>query len=123
MNIKNNIIEFKNWQKRLSAYRMALSLIGADQTFGAPSEGALYRSQRTAVLHGEYIKAFRDEKMYDIISSLDRLSEEELSENMAGSDYDAGDLKRELDLVLIFSSICPPKKPESAYCIALCSHL
>ncbi|MBR6225136.1 MAG: carboxypeptidase M32, partial [Firmicutes bacterium] len=100
MNIKDNIIEFKNWQKRLSAYRMALSLIGADQTFGAPSEGALFRSQRTAVLHGEYIKAFRDEKMYDIISSLDRLSEEELSENMAGSGYDAGDLKRELDLVL-----------------------
>ena len=100
MNIKDNIIEFKNWQKRLSAYRMALSLIGADQTFGAPSEGSLYRSQRTAVLHGEYIKAFRDEKMYDIISSLDRLSEEELSENMAGSGYDAGDLKRELDLVL-----------------------
>ena len=100
MNIKDNIIEFKNWQKRLSAYRMALSLIGADQTFGAPSEGALYRSQRTAVLHGEYIKAFRDEKMYDIISSLDKFSEEELSENMAGSGYDAGDLKRELDLVL-----------------------
>ena len=23
----------------------------------------------------------------------------------------------------IFSSISPPKKPESAYCIALCSHL
>ncbi len=100
MNIKYNIIEFKNWQKRLSAYRMALSLIGADQTFGAPSQGALYRSERTAILQGEYIKTFQDPKMYEIIGSLSSLSEEELSDYLSGSGYDAGDLKRELDIVL-----------------------
>lgn len=100
MNIKEKIIEFKNWQKRLSAYRMALSLIGADQTFGAPSEGAVYRSQRTAVLHGEYIKVYQDESMYDLMKSLDSLSEKELADEIDGSVYDAGDLKRELNIIL-----------------------
>jgi len=99
MNITDNIIEFKNWQKRLSAYRMALSLIGADQTFGAPSEGAAYRSQHTAILQGEYINILQDDKMYDIISSISPLSEEELSENLSGTRFDAGDIKRELEIV------------------------
>ena len=100
MNIKEKIIEFTNWQKRLSAYRMALSLIGADQTFGAPLEGAAYRNRCTALLHGEYIKIFQDDSMYDLIRSLGSLSEEELSENMPDTDCNAGDIKRELDLFL-----------------------
>ncbi len=100
MNIKEKIIEFTNWQKRLSAYRMALSLIGADQTFGAPLQGSAYRSRCTALLHGEYIKIFQDDGMYDLIRSLGSLSEEELSESMSGIDLDAGDIKREIDLFL-----------------------
>ena len=68
---------FREWQDRLAAYRMALSLIGVDANADAPSEGAAYRAGKKAILVGEYRKLQKDEEMYALTGELWRLSKKE----------------------------------------------
>ena len=87
MNREERLNSFRKWQETLSAYRMALTLIGIDANAKPPSEGASYRGSRRAVLMGEYQRVLKDEEMFRIT--------EELAED---SSID-GDAAREVELV------------------------
>ena len=58
--------EFNEWVMKLSAYQMALSLIGVDKLTLAPQGGAPYRDERTAVLAGEMFSLETDAHMVDV---------------------------------------------------------
>ena len=62
--------KIEEWQKRLSAYRMALTLTGVDAQ-NAPAEGAAFRSERRAVLAGEYQRVRADDAIYEILREFD----------------------------------------------------
>ena len=62
--------EFRSWQERLSAYRLALSVMGVDANDRAPQEGAAYRGDRRAILTGEYRRLLQDDRMYEIVEAL-----------------------------------------------------
>ncbi len=87
MSVEEKIKEFRKWDKRLSAYQLALSLMGIDQVNGCPNEGAEYRGERSAILYGEFMRLLQDDKMYEIICDLK--DSEEITD---------GDLKREIEL-------------------------
>ena len=98
MTLNDKLKEFNNWKERLSAYGMALTLLGVDQTFGSPIEGAEYRIGKTAVLRGEYVRVLQDEDMYGIISELIKEPEGAFEEYLKESPMDEGDIRRELEL-------------------------
>ncbi len=81
------IQKFDSWQKRLSAYELAFSIMGVDQVAVPPSQGASYRAERSAILQGEYRKLLQDDEMYDIICRL-----KEMSDDLGGK------LRREVEL-------------------------
>ncbi|MBO5994666.1 MAG: carboxypeptidase M32 [Firmicutes bacterium] len=87
MSVDEKIKEFRVWEKRLSAYQMALSLMEIDQINGSPEEGAEYRGDRSAILYGEFMRLLQDDKMYEIICDLKD------SDEVADPD-----LKREIEL-------------------------
>ncbi|MBR3347480.1 MAG: carboxypeptidase M32, partial [Solobacterium sp.] len=52
--------QYNDWKFRLSAYEMALGLIGIDKLTVAPPAGATYRDERTAFLSGEHFSIYTD---------------------------------------------------------------
>ena len=98
MTLKDKLNKFNNWKDRLSAYGLALTLLGVDQTFGSPASGAEYRMSRTAILRGEYVRVLQDEEMFGIIGELIKEPEGSLSEYLADCPMDEGDIRRELEL-------------------------
>lgn len=98
MTIKEKIDKFNNWKERLSAYGLALTMLGVDQTFGSPSQGAEYRMSRTAVLRGEYVRVLQNEEIFGIIKELMGEPEGSLGEYLEGGLPDEGDVRRELEL-------------------------
>ena len=88
MELEEKLRRFMDWRNQLSAYRMALIIIGIDSNGGAPLQGADYRSRRRAVLVEAYEKLRSDDEMYDIICSLNENSQE----------LSGGDLVREIEL-------------------------
>ena len=84
---------FREWQERLAAYRMALSLIGVDANADAPSEGAAYRAGKKGILVGEYRKLMKDDEMYALTEELYRLSQKAGNQQLADPD-----ISRELEL-------------------------
>ena len=66
--------QFETWQMRLSAYQMALALIGIDKETVAPEDGTAYRDERTAVLDGEYYRIASDPAIYALLK---RMKEDE----------------------------------------------
>ena len=98
MTLKDKINKFNNWKDRLSAYGLALTMLGVDQTFGSPVKGAEYRMSRTAILRGEYVRVLQDEEMYGIIGDLIKEPEGSFEEFLTDSPMDEGDIRRELEL-------------------------
>ena len=88
MTLKDKLNKFNNWKDRLSAYGLALTLLGVDQTFGSPASGAEYRMSRTAILRGEYVRVLQDEEMFGIIGALIEEPEGSLSEYLADCPMD-----------------------------------
>ncbi|MBQ6593294.1 MAG: carboxypeptidase M32 [Solobacterium sp.] len=78
--------EFDEWVLKLSAYQMALSLIGVDKQTLAPQGGAAYRDERTAYLAGE---------MFSIETDLHMV---EVRRQLLAEDIDA-DKRREIELM------------------------
>ena len=95
---------FLTWQNRLSAYRMALTLIEIDATERPLSAGAVYRSEKSAVLSGEYMRVLKEDGM------------EEMLEKVASGDPD-GDVRKmaELHLKRLEDSRKVPEKEYSDY--------
>ena len=81
MELKDKMIKFEEWQKRLSAFRLAFGIMGVDQTAVPPSQGSLYRAEMSSILHGEYRKILQDEEMYKIITDLSE--EKDLDDKLA----------------------------------------
>ena len=71
---KEELKQFETWQMRLSAYQMALALIGIDKETVAPEDGTAYRDERTAVLDGEYYRIASDPAIYALLK---RMKEDE----------------------------------------------
>ena len=94
MKVSDKIKKFNEWEERLSAYRMALTLIGIDQTLGAPPQGAEYRDSRSAILQGEFRRLVKDEEMFGLIGELIGEASGELDPDPSKE----GDLRRRLEL-------------------------
>lgn len=61
---------YEDWKFKVSAYEMALSIIGVDKLTVAPSGGDAYRDQRTAYLAGEAFKILSDESMVSVFEEV-----------------------------------------------------
>ena len=70
MNTEEKLKLFYEWVKRMSAYQMALSLIGIDKQTLAPVDGSAFRDERTAILAGELFSIETDEKMAQLRKEL-----------------------------------------------------
>ena len=77
MGREENRKRFEEWQKKLSAYQMALTLIGLDANQHPLSDGADYRNERTAILSSEYMKLQHEEGIEDLLTSLFNDEEED----------------------------------------------
>ncbi|MCR5794880.1 MAG: carboxypeptidase M32 [Solobacterium sp.] len=80
MNREQMTERFDQWLEHISAYRFALTVIGIDANDGAPSDGAAYRNQRTALLSADLMRLVNDEEMY-------RLMEDLLKEDLDAETY------------------------------------
>ncbi|MBQ5341643.1 MAG: hypothetical protein J6W57_06550, partial [Oscillospiraceae bacterium] len=78
---------FLTWQNRLSAYKMALTLIEIDATERPLSAGARYRGEKGAVLSGEYMRVLKEDGMQEVL------------EKVASGDPD-GDVRKMAELYL-----------------------
>jgi len=63
MSREENLKKFYEWVKRMSAYQMALALIGIDKQTLAPVDGSAFRDERTAILSGELFSIETDPEM------------------------------------------------------------
>jgi carboxypeptidase Taq len=67
---EEDLKRFHEWQMRLSAYQMALTIIEIDKSTVAPSGGSAYRDERTAILDGEYYSLAADESIYQLLQKM-----------------------------------------------------
>ncbi|MBQ7059450.1 MAG: carboxypeptidase M32 [Firmicutes bacterium] len=88
---------FREWNKRLSAYQMAMTMIGLDANT-APVAGASYRGERRAILAGEYRRLLKDEAMFENLLELEEVLKKAGTSCMAAEDEAI--LRREAELYL-----------------------
>lgn len=62
--------QYHDWVMKMSAYEMALSIIGIDKQTVAPTAGSKYRDERTAYLAGELFSIEVDPKMTEVRNNL-----------------------------------------------------
>lgn len=70
MNLNEKLQKYNDWVFRMSAYRMALAVIGIDKLTVAPEAGSDYRDKRTAFLSGELFSIETDPEMLKLIEEL-----------------------------------------------------
>lgn len=70
MTTQEKLQKYKDWVFRMSAYTMALSIIGIDAQTVAPRDGSAYRDERTAYLAGELFSIETEEEMLKILEEL-----------------------------------------------------
>ncbi len=70
MNTEQKLQQYKDWVFRLSAYNMALAIIGIDKLTVAPAGGSEYRDKRTAFLAGELFTLETDPEIIEILKEL-----------------------------------------------------
>ncbi len=70
MGIEENRERFLAWQNRLSAYKMALTLIEIDATERPLNAGAEYRGEKAAILSGEYMRVLKEEGIEDVMQKV-----------------------------------------------------
>ncbi|HAE17067.1 MAG TPA: carboxypeptidase, partial [Erysipelotrichaceae bacterium] len=66
MTTQENLKLFHDWVKRMSAYHMALALLGIDKQTLAPVDGSEFRDERTAILAGELFSITTDPQMAEL---------------------------------------------------------
>lgn len=90
----------REWEKRLSAYQLGLTMISLDAG-GAPSSGAAYRGERRALLAGEYRKVLKDEAMFENLLELEELLNRPNADSLIGLDpAEEAVVRREVALYL-----------------------
>ncbi len=70
MTTAEKIKKYEDWVFRVSAYSMALSIIGIDKMTVAPPGGAAYRDEREAFLSGELFSIETDPEIIEILGEL-----------------------------------------------------
>ncbi len=70
MNTEEKLAVFREWVKRMSAYQMALALIGIDKQTLAPVAGSDFRDERSAILAGELFSIETDPAMASLRKEL-----------------------------------------------------
>ncbi len=70
MTVEEKIKKFKDWEFKLSAYSMALSIINFDKMTVAPSGGNEYRDERTAFLAGELFSLSTNPEILELLADL-----------------------------------------------------
>ena len=58
------------WEKKLSAYQYAFTLMGLDNNQNPPSEGREYHNERRAILMREFFEVLNDPKIYELLKEL-----------------------------------------------------
>ncbi len=99
MNLNEKLQKYNEWVFRMSAYRMALSIIAIDKLTVAPEAGADYRDKRTAFLAGELFSVQTDPEMAQLLNEL--RTEESLD----------GETKKAVELYakMVHDTVCIPK--------------
>lgn len=99
MNLNEKLQKYNEWVFRMSAYRMALSIIAIDKLTVAPEAGADYRDKRTAFLAGELFSVQTDPEMEQLLNEL--RTEESLD----------GETKKAVELYakMVHDTVCIPK--------------
>ncbi|MBR2669093.1 MAG: MBL fold metallo-hydrolase [Solobacterium sp.] len=64
--------KYKDWEKKCSAYAMALAVIGIDKLTVAPPAGAAYRDERSAILAGELFTLQTDSEIQSVLKELQK---------------------------------------------------
>ncbi len=67
---KNLLQQYNEWEKRVAAYQMALSLIEVDKQTVAPSAGSRYRNEKAAILSGEQFSLRTDPAQAELRAKL-----------------------------------------------------
>lgn len=62
--------KYEEWVLKMSAYQMALAIIGVDKQTVAPKAGNEYRDLRTSILAGEAFSIQTDPEMKDVLEAL-----------------------------------------------------
>lgn len=62
--------KYEEWVLKMSAYQMALAIIGVDKQTVAPKAGNEYRDLRTSILAGEAFSIQTDPEMKDVLETL-----------------------------------------------------
>ncbi len=62
--------KYEEWVLKMSAYQMALAIIGVDKQTVAPKAGNEYRDLRTSILSGEAFSIQTDPEMKDVLEAL-----------------------------------------------------
>ena len=99
MNLNEKLQKYNDWVFRMSAYRMALAVIGIDKLTVAPEAGSDYRDKRTAFLSGELFSIETDPEMLKLIEELLE------DENLDSETRRAAELYRKM----IHDTVCIPK--------------
>lgn len=66
----NKMETINAWEKKLSAYQYAFTLMGLDNNQNPPSEGREYRNERRAILMREFYEVLNDPKIYELLKEL-----------------------------------------------------
>ena len=70
---KEEMLEkLKDWQDKVNAYGMALTIIGIDANNNPPTDGASYRNEKRAYLAGEAFKISNDPSIYELLTQLEK---------------------------------------------------
>ncbi len=77
--------KYEEWVLKMSAYQMALAIIGVDKQTVAPKAGNEYRDLRTSILAGEAFSIQTDPEMKEVLEAL-------LKENLDGDTRSAVEL-------------------------------
>ncbi len=103
--MQEQLKKYQDWLFKVSAYQMALSIIGIDKQTVAPVAGTNYRDERTAFLAGELFSIQTDP---EIVKVLEELNADETLD---------GDTKRAVSLYLkdIQNQLCIPKEEYVAF--------
>ena len=99
MNLNEKLQKYNEWVFRMSAYRMALSIIAIDKLTVAPEAGADYRDKRTAFLAGELFSVQTDPEMEKLLNEL------RTEENLDGETKKAVELYAKM----VHDTVCIPK--------------
>lgn len=99
MDLKEKLQKYNDWIFRMSAYQMALAIIGIDKQTVAPPAGDEYRDRRTAYLAGELFSVQTDPEIAELLKELQQ--EEGLD----------GDTRKAVQLYskMIHDTVCIPK--------------